>query len=342
MTSFKGGMLITGANGALGRGFVSCFIRSPYAKDYKGLYVVRSPERAAELKELLEKAPKDHSYEILSLDLSTLASVRAFATSLNARVSSGEIPPIHAVVLNAAMQQVSGRSFTNDGFEVHFGMNYLANFLLVLLILHSMDKKHGRIIHVASSAHDPHHWGTRDNFPDDVRDSLYTDTEALAKGHLTNEPKDNYTVGMRRYGTSKLLGVMWMTDLQRRLQSSRTFSNISCINFDPGALPSNLTRDSPLSIRVLIILMRFLNPILLWLNPNGYFRTPSRSGSDLLFATFDEGKLGEIPRALYVDGTQIISSSKESRDEEKQKRLWRDTLGYADIKDEDTGLENWK
>ncbi|KAJ4480959.1 putative short-chain dehydrogenase [Lentinula aciculospora] len=332
-------VVITGSNGALGIGFISHFIKSPHAKHYKGIYVVRSPERAAELKEVLKKAPKDHSYDILSLDLSTLAHVRVFAASLNAKVSNGEVPPIRALILNAAMQQVSGRSFTSDGFELHFGMNYLANFLLVLLVLQSMDKENGRIINVASSSHDAHHWGTRANYPEEVRDSLYTDTEALAKGHLTNEPKDNYTVGMRRYGTSKLLGVMWIYELQRRLETSSAFSYISCINFDPGALPSCLTRDSPFSVQVVLTLMRFLNPILVWIYPSGYFRTPSQSGSDLLFATFDEGKLGEIPRALYVDGTQIILSSKESRDEEKQKRLWKDTLEYVDIKDGDTVLE---
>jgi hypothetical protein len=46
-------------------------------------------------------------YELLTIDLSSLDNARAAATLLNRRVSAGEIPPIQALILNAAVQQCS-------------------------------------------------------------------------------------------------------------------------------------------------------------------------------------------------------------------------------------------
>jgi hypothetical protein len=54
--------------------------------------------------------------------------------------------------------------------------------------------------------------------------------------------------------------------------------------------------------------------------------------------SFDEKTLGEHPKALYVDGTRISDTSPESRDKEKQKRLWEGSLQIAGVRDGDTVL----
>lgn len=66
---------------------------------------------------------------MLSLDISTLASVRAGAKAINDLVASGALPPIRALILNAAIQHNQGQTFTNDGLESNFGVDYLSNFL---------------------------------------------------------------------------------------------------------------------------------------------------------------------------------------------------------------------
>lgn len=43
---------------------------------------------------------------------------------------------------------------TDDGLEMTWHINYLANFLLSLLLLQSMDKKDGRILLVSSWTHE--------------------------------------------------------------------------------------------------------------------------------------------------------------------------------------------
>jgi hypothetical protein len=51
--------------------------------------------------------------------------------------------------------------------------------------------------------------------------------------------------------------------------------------------------------------------------------------------------LGEYPKAVYLDGRKIVGSSPESKDQEKQKRLWRESLGVVGLKEEETILKDW-
>lgn len=215
----KGTILVTGANGGLGRGFITALSRSPYAKDYRGIYLDRDDAAAQELDTFVKtKAqPKshDHNWETSALDLGSLAKIRTFAASINARVAEGSLEPIRALVLVAGYLDVAPeaskpRRFTEDGHEAVWGINYLANFLLVLLLLQSMDKEHGRVVMVSSWSHNPHdrrnvvtkHLGLPEY------KVQYHETEALAKGvEYTDEGQK---AGLRRYGASKACLVMFM------------------------------------------------------------------------------------------------------------------------------------
>lgn len=212
----KGTILVTGANGGLGRGFITALSKSPYAKDHRGIYLDRDDAAAQELDAFVKtKAPKGHRWETSPLDLGSLAKIRAFAASVNARVAEGSLEPIRALVLVAgyldvAPEAVKPRRFTEDGHEAVWGINYLANFLLVLLLLRSMDKEHGRVVMVSSWSHNPH----------DKRNAVtkhqgkpeykvqYNDTETLAKG--VEYTDDGQKAGLRRYGASKACLVMFM------------------------------------------------------------------------------------------------------------------------------------
>ena len=147
----RGSILLTGANGGIGGGIASEILKSSYGITHQTLYVVRDPAKAEQLKDILKKAPKDHQHELLPLDFASLNSVRAFAADINKRVANGSLPPLQAVILNAGVQDVTSKHFTSDGMERTFEVNYLANFLLVLLLLGSMDKQHGRIAFVGST-----------------------------------------------------------------------------------------------------------------------------------------------------------------------------------------------
>src|SRR5262249_2285622 len=86
------------------------------------------------------------SFDLVELDLASLASVRACADAL---MSRGE--PFDLVIANAGvMATPSGR--TADGFETQFGTNHLGHFLLVNRIAPLM-KPGARLVSLSSSGH---------------------------------------------------------------------------------------------------------------------------------------------------------------------------------------------
>lgn len=152
----KGSILVTGANGGLGSDIVGQILSRPsLAQDYHGLYAVRKVETADTVKGVLRGAAKaKHQYDLISLDLSSLESVRKVAADINARVASGEIPPLRALVLSAAYQEHFDQNFTKDGFDMTFQASYLSHFLLTLLLLQSLDKEEGRVVVLGSWTHE--------------------------------------------------------------------------------------------------------------------------------------------------------------------------------------------
>jgi NAD(P)-dependent dehydrogenase (short-subunit alcohol dehydrogenase family) len=205
MTSSLGTVIITGANGGLGSAFVKRFVEGNYP--YYGIFTVRArnPSSSGTVENLVSSTTK--GYDIVTLDLTSLDAVRNFAKEINHKVADRKIPPIRALVLNAALQQVKGMTFTTDGYETMFAVNYLANFLLVLLLLKSMDKDHGRIVFVSSFTHDPSHYMCAAFATDKI---IFKDPEVMAKPVDEVKKGDDFRAGMRRYARTKLLLLMFM------------------------------------------------------------------------------------------------------------------------------------
>ncbi|KAK8106958.1 Short-chain dehydrogenase [Apiospora kogelbergensis] len=90
------------------------------------------------------------THEQISLDLSRLSNVREVAAAVNARVQSGTIPPIRALILNADFEEFDTQTWNEDGLDMSFVVNYLGHWLLTLLLLTSMDREDGRIVWISS------------------------------------------------------------------------------------------------------------------------------------------------------------------------------------------------
>jgi hypothetical protein len=106
---------------------------------------------------------------------------------------------------------------------------------------------------------------------------------------------------------------------------------------------TSLLRNSPLFWRVLTAILGVVQPVLVYFNPHGTYRTPFKSGTDLLKAGFERGEpYGEFPKAVYLDGSVRKESSFESRDREKQRLLWRGSIEIVKLKEGETGLVDWK
>jgi len=79
---------------------------------------------------------------------------------------------------------------------------------------------------------------------------------------------------------------------------------------------------------------------LLW--TNGRFRTQGAAGKALVWCSWDTATLGEKPKGLYLNGTEISASSKETYDEVKQERLWKESAEVVRLKEGEVVLRGWK
>ncbi len=90
------------------------------------------------------------------------------------------------------------------------------------------------------------------------------------------------------------------------------------------------------------ILVPLLSVILSWLQPNGQLRTPAKSAGDVVRAAFDTKTLGQHPKQVYLNGTDPLEPGAEAKDAAKRAMLWRDSIVYAQLKEGETALVNWK
>jgi len=347
MSLLKGTILVTGSNGGLGSNIVSKIVNSPeFSRYYYGIYTVRTAESAGVVRRILSSGPQTHQHDVVALDLGRLESVRQVANDINRRVANNELPPIRALILNAGYQEQTTQTFSPDGFDMSFQANYLSHWLLTLKLLQGLDAQRGRVVIVGSWTHDA---ADKRNRTQGLYDgaqwkTMFHDTESLAKG-TWSPPEDSPTVasGMRRYGAGKLCEVMMMHELQQRLNQDSSLSNISVLAVDPGAMATSITKRGGWLMRVLLmkILMPLLAPIALWLDPNGILRSPAKSAGDVLRAAFDTEALGEHPKELYLDGSQISRSGAEAREPKKREMLWKDSVVLGKLDEKETVLEKW-
>ena len=212
--------LVTGANSGIGRVTAQVLAR-------RGAQVVvagRSRERceavAAELRREVEGGGSSSRIEVLALDLSQLASVRAAATEVIDRGWR-----IAGLINNAGVAGAHGR--TRDGFELAFGVNHLGHFLFTrLLEARLRDSAPARVVNVSSDAH--------------LR-VPGVDFDVLDKRTQTR-------TGLREYGVSKLCNVLFTRELARRWAGS----GITSYALHPGVIATDIWRSVPQPLRWLM------------------------------------------------------------------------------------------
>merc|ERR1719213_1508949 len=94
---------------------------------------------------------KGRDYVAMKLELASLASVRDFVQNLNLFLPRR---PINHLICNAAVYLPTDPepAFTDDGFEMSFGVNHLGHFLLVQLLLPDLKRaKDARVCMVGST-----------------------------------------------------------------------------------------------------------------------------------------------------------------------------------------------
>ncbi len=205
-------VLITGGNTGLG-------LETAVALATMGASVVitaRNAEKGeAARKEIIERSGTT-DIEVMSLDLASFASIRAFAEAFLASHARLD------VLVNNAGLIVSERTETEDGFETTFGVNHLGPFLLTDLLLDRIKASApARIVNVASDAH---------KF---AIDGLKFD-DLQCEGHFFS---------YRVYGRSKLANIYFTRALAKRLEGSGVTVNA----VHPGTVATEFARDGDTS-----------------------------------------------------------------------------------------------
>jgi NAD(P)-dependent dehydrogenase (short-subunit alcohol dehydrogenase family) len=216
--------------------------------------------------------------EIRALDLCDLASVRAFAEDLDRDVD---------VLVNNAGVMATPHRTTADGFELQLGTNHLGHFALTGLLLPRIK---GRVVTVSSNAH---RYG-RIRFDD-----------------LQCERSYNRWLA---YGQSKLANLLFMYELQRRLDAAGSSSR--SVAAHPGYAATNLQSHTE-SIQDRIMALGN------WLI--------AQSDEQGAWPTLYAATMPNLPGGSFVgpDGflqqrgnPKVVGSSAAARDKDTARRLW--------------------
>lgn len=220
-------VIVTGANSGIGLGATIQFAR----KGACTIMACRNVEKAQDALKQIEDDIPDVKAEIITLDLASLTSVRQFVDEFKARFNRLDV-----LVNNAGIMNVPYGT-TEDGFELHFGINHLGHFaltgLLIDLILQTPDS---RVVNVSSGGH----LLARMDFDD-----------------LMYQKGKKYSEGFA-YGQSKLANVLFTYELQRRFEAGRYDAKSMVVH--PGWTETNLQVYSP----NLQYLNRFLSQDIHW------------------------------------------------------------------------------
>jgi NAD(P)-dependent dehydrogenase (short-subunit alcohol dehydrogenase family) len=217
--------------------------------------------------------------EVRALDLADLGSIHAFPDAWDG--------PIDVLVNNAGVMAIPEKR-TADGFEMQIGTNHLGHFALTNLLLPRIGD---RVVSVASGAH---------RFGSIRLDDLNWEHGGYQR--------------WRAYGQSKLANLLFISELQRRLEESG--SGVRAVAAHPGYAATNLQNRTENVLQN--ALMAVGNKLLAQSDEMGALPT-------LYAATQD------IAGDSYVgpDGFQeqrghptLVGRSGAARDTETAKRLW--------------------
>jgi NAD(P)-dependent dehydrogenase (short-subunit alcohol dehydrogenase family) len=222
-------------------------------------------------------AELDGDFDVRRLDLAELSSVRAFAAGLEGDAD---------VLINNAGVMAVPRAKTADGFELQLGTNHLGHFALTGLLL---DRIRDRVVTISSGAHRV----GRMNFGDLQSERHYQRWLA--------------------YGQSKLANLLFMMELQRRLDAAG--SDVRSVAAHPGYAATNLQFHT-----------QSVQDQLMGLGNRLFAQSAAMGALPTLYAA-----TADVPGAAYVgpDGLleqrghpHLVDMSGAAKNAENARRLW--------------------
>ncbi|KAF2897600.1 hypothetical protein ILUMI_08569 [Ignelater luminosus] len=209
--------IITGANSGIG-----FYTAQDFAK--RGARVIlacRNRQKAEEAKFKIIEATGNPNVVVRIVDLSSLASVRAFAKEINETETRLDI-----LVNNAGLGGME-HQLTADGLSLIMQSNHFGPFLLTHLLTELLKKcAPSRVVNVSSKA---------------------ADYGKLDLNNL-NGPPDSYFTKSRDYANTKLCNILFTAELARRLKGS----GVETYVIQPGLVKTEILQHLPLINRLAV------------------------------------------------------------------------------------------
>ena len=267
-------ILITGATNGIGKAAAIKFAES--AKSIAFTY--RNEELAEDLKNEIQKINPNLSINSFFCDFSVQDSIRECADKIK-----NDLKAIDLLINNAGVVNTE-YSETIDGIENTFAVNHLGYFLFTNLLLDLVKKEsESRIINVSSAAH---HF---------VKGMQWDDINY----------KDDFKMGLKAYGQSKLGNILFTKQLAKKLQKDGVTVNA----IHPGGVNTSLgNQNNSLIGRVLKIILK------------PFFRSPLKGANTIIYLAEIDGL--SITGAYWVDG-RVAKTSHYSKNEAEAEKLWR-------------------
>ena len=281
-------VVITGANSGLGFETAKKVAEN---SDYKLILACRNAEKAKKAKEQIIAETGNQNVITMSLDTSSLASVRAFADEF---IKTGE--KLDALVNNAGISSMNNTGTTEDGFELVFETNYLGHFLLTQLLLPYMSEN-ARIYNISSDMHNP---------PGGIS---WQGAEILA------HPKED---DRKKYAYSKLCMIYFTHELNRNLQKQG--KHIIVNSFNPGFMADTNFSKGGGKARELVVKTTM---------PDRFGKLSS--SSDALAELITSDAFSDISGEYYDRSTKTAKSSELSYSEENAAELWEASKRFCNI-----------
>ncbi len=238
--------------------------------------VGRNKNKTEEIAKSMQQASGSTVTPIIA-DLSLLTGVRSAASDFKNQFKRLD------VLVNNAGAIFGNRQETREGYEMTFALNHLNYFLLTNLLLDTLKASApSRIVNVSSDAHT----GAKVNF-DDI------------------QVKQGYGMGgMKAYGQSKLMNILFTYELARRLEGSGVTVNA----LHPGVVATGFGHNNG---GVMDFVMKVMHRFAL---------TPEQGADTIIYLASSpevEGVTGK-----YFDKRKAVKSNDVSYDTAVAKRLW--------------------
>jgi retinol dehydrogenase-12 len=271
--------VVTGASGGIGLETA----RGLAERGYHVVLLCRNPKKAETARADIESTVPGASLDVVLADLSRLDQVRTSAAELIDRLDRLD------VLINNAGVVARRREATPEGLDLPLATNHLGPFLLTILLVPLLTKSApSRIVVVASEAH------------------------KFSKLHLDEleSPHSYGPLGMRRYGETKLMNILFARDLARRLEGTGVTVNA----VHPGTVATNLGAPPKLFAKV----------------SSAFMRTPVAGARTSVLVATDPALEG-VTGGYFMNGKRADQKlSRQARDNELAIALWDRTEELTD------------